>query len=122
MAIRNVLIVEDELILAMVNRKMVEALGYKSLAVVTNAKDALRTIEETRPDLILMDIMIEGDLDGIETAEIIRKSLNTPILFITGNSDEAVKSRAEHIANSAFLIKPVNQNMLKSFIEKIEFS
>lgn len=119
---RKVLIVEDELILAMVNRKMIENLGYTSLAIATNGKEALHITVEFQPDLILMDIMIEGDLDGIETAERIRESFDIPILFITGNSDEAIKGRAEQITNSAFLVKPVNQNMLQSFIEKIKFS
>ena len=116
---KKVLIVEDELVIAMINQRMVENLGYRSLEVATNGRDAMKLVENEAPDLILMDIMIEGDLDGIQTAEKIRKQFKIPVIFVTGNSDDAVRNRAEKVENSVFLVKPVNHNMLKSSIDKI---
>lgn len=118
---KKVLIVEDELVIAMINQKLIENIGFSVIDSVTTGEEALEVCAQETPDLILMDIMIEGDLDGIETINRIRQNQPIPVIFITGNSDKNVRTKAENVENSAFLVKPINQQLLENSIQQIQF-
>jgi len=90
----DILIVEDEAVLAMVYMKQLRKLGFQALGVAFNGEDALAAVEKARPKLILLDIKLSGCLDGIEVAEIIRRRYEVPIVFITAYSDADTLRRA----------------------------
>jgi CheY-like chemotaxis protein len=90
----DILIVEDEAVLAMVYLKQLRELGYHDVGVVFSGKDALAAVEQDRPRLILLDIKLRGNLNGIEVAEIIRFRHEVPIVYITAYSDAETMRRA----------------------------
>ena len=89
----RLLVVEDEAIVAVDLSRTLQTLGYEVVATVGTGKDALRLIEKELPDLVLMDIHLRGELDGIQVAEQIRASLRTPVIYLSAFSDENTLSR-----------------------------
>ncbi len=110
-------IVEDEIIIAKTIVLALETLGYASVGIAGKYKDAIEMITQNKPDLVLLDINLGNKKDGIDLAFEIKKRFNTPIIFITANSDPATISRAKEINPLAFLVKPFTQNDLFSAIE-----
>lgn len=105
---KSILIVEDELIIALMIEKMVQNLGHNVLAKVTSGEDAISAAQEHRPDIILMDIRLQGEMDGIEAmSEIRERGENIPVIYITGNSDESYRKRVEKMKPLDFLTKPI---------------
>ena len=90
----DILIVENEAVLAMVYLKQLRELGYHDVGLVFSGKDALVAVERDRPKMILLDIKLRGNLDGIEVAEIIRHRYTVPIVYITAYSDQETLRRA----------------------------
>ena len=119
MKAKTVLIVEDELILAMINRQIVESAGYKVAVTLTKGEDAVEYVKKFEPDIILMDIFLAGKQDGISAMEEIRKFSNVPVIYLTGNSDPASIKRAKKTNYNNFLIKPVDAELLQEAISKI---
>jgi PAS domain S-box-containing protein len=113
----NVLLVEDEQIMALDLREKLENMGFVVPAVVDSGENAFSMARKIRPDLVLMDILIKGDNDGIETAGKIRKNFNTPIIFLSALSDEVTMQRAKLSDPFAYLIKPFDDRELKFTIE-----
>ena len=116
--IKKVLVVEDDMILSMVNNRYIELLGHKVVQSVRNGLDAIEAAKKHNPDVILMDIRIEGDIDGIEAMEEIRKFSNADVIFLTGNSEPNTKIRAERINMLGFCVKPVSLDDLKVLLNK----
>ena len=117
--VKKVLIVEDDMILSMVNKKYVEILGHQVAQSVRNGKDAIEAVKKHNPDIVLMDIRIEGQIDGIEAMEEIRKFSDVPVVYLTGNSEPATKNRAEQTNMLAFIIKPISMDDLKNILNKL---
>jgi CheY-like chemotaxis protein len=109
----KIIVVEDEAIVAMATKMMLTNLSHEIVTVVSMAEQAIQQIGIVEVDLILMDIKLKGEMDGIHAAEEIRKTSNTPILFVTGNSDIKTKQRIEKILNASILQKPVMMEDLK---------
>ena len=84
----KVLIVEDESIIAMETESVLTGLGYEIVAIVDTGEKAIEVTEQQKPDIILMDIRIKGEIDGIDTAEIIRSKFEIPVVFLTAHLDE----------------------------------
>ena len=103
----KIIIVEDEAIVAMEYKKSLSKQGYIILASVSSANLALLAFQKEVPDLILIDIKLKGDKDGIELANEIREVSNIPVLFLTGNTDSITLNRINAINNSCFLSKPI---------------
>lgn len=117
----NVFIVEDDKVLSLLLSKMVERLGHTVLGVASKGHDAVDKISQLGPDLILMDIMLEDELDGIEAMKQVReKDIECPVIFITGNSDPYNRERAEETRFVDYLIKPVSYEELTKSINKID--
>jgi CheY-like chemotaxis protein len=115
--LKRVLIVEDDLIISLTTEKMVEKLGCQVVGCVTTGEDAIKAAEENKPDIILMDIRLNGSMDGIEaTKEILANLDSTRVIYVTGNTDNAYKERAEKTGYDAYLIKPLRMEDLKSII------
>ncbi|GAB6036807.1 response regulator [Fundidesulfovibrio butyratiphilus] len=108
-----VLIVEDERIIALDMRQKLRRLGFTVPAVAHNGEDAIRLAAQIRPDLVLMDIMLEGEMDGVEAAERIRLITQAPVVFVSACNDEPTKSRALNTSRSDFVTKPVNMDTLR---------
>lgn len=92
--------------------RMVQNLGHNVVAKVTTGEDAIEAAKEHEPDIILMDIRLRGEMDGIEAMSIIRRSAKIPVIFITGNSDDNYRKRVEEVDPLDFLTKPITQGDL----------
>ena len=112
----SILLVEDDPATALRIESLIHHLGHQLIKTVDNSEDALEWIEKSNPDLILMDIKIEGKLNGIEVAEKINDKF-IPIIFITGHEEEALYERAKKVAPIAYLLKPFNKLSLQAAIQ-----
>ncbi len=103
----SIVIVEDEAIVAMENKLGLNNAGHNIVAVVSSAKEAILAFKENAPDLMLMDIQLKGEMDGIDVMTEIRQHSLIPVIFVTGNSDHRTKERIEAIANASYMSKPL---------------
>ncbi len=114
----NILIVEDESIPAHYLKKMLEQDGHNIVGIADSKESALKYFHrKTVPDLVLMDIKIKGDKDGIQTARIIQLDSNCAVLFISAYTDETFLQRAKDINSIGYLVKPIQPHTLLSTIE-----
>ena len=111
------LIVEDEFITAMDLQVHLENLGYEVCAKVNSAEEALCTVRQMRCDVILMDIMLKGDMTGIEAASKIRSKYRIPVIYLTANTDPKILALAKTAEPFGFLIKPFHKKELQANIE-----
>lgn len=112
-----ILIVEDENIVALDIERGLKRLGYNTLGTVNNGAAALEAIEKNRPTLILMDIQIKGEIDGIDTAVKVRDLYNIPVVFLTAHADEATLQRAKNADPYGYLLKPFEETELHTVIQ-----
>ena len=117
MSDKKIFIVEDEPVVAMALEDTLAQLGYSVAGTATNGNDAIVRIGESHPDLILMDIRIQGDMDGIETAEKVSALYNIPVVYLTAHSDEKTLERAMMTQPHGYLLKPFRTRELYSTIE-----
>jgi DNA-binding response OmpR family regulator len=110
---KKVFVVEDDLILNLLYENYMEQLGFETEGELVYGKTAVDLAKKINPDLILMDIALEGDMDGIEAMLEIRKFSDVPVIYITGNSDESNRTRAIETKYTDFLTKPVEFEDLK---------
>ncbi len=113
----RVLIVEDENIVAMDIEVRLRGLGYEVAGTVPSGEEAIEFVRDSPPDLILMDIMLKGKVDGVEATSQIRKISNIPVIFITAYSDEATLNRAKVTEPFGYLLKPFEERELHITIE-----
>jgi DNA-binding LytR/AlgR family response regulator len=113
----NIFIVEDESIVAKDIQNSLIKLGYNVVGISNNGIDAIEKISKLMPDLILMDIMIKGDLTGIDVSERIKDKLKIPIIFLTAYADEGTLSKAKVTEPYGYILKPFKEIDLHSTIE-----
>ena len=113
----KIAIVEDEIIIAKTIVLALKKLGYECIGTAGKYSEAIALIDQKSPDLVLLDINLGTKKDGIDLALEIKDSFNTPIIFLTANSDTATITRAKAINPLAFLVKPFSQHDLYSAIE-----
>jgi class 3 adenylate cyclase/CheY-like chemotaxis protein len=113
----KILIAEDEKIIALDIKKTLQRLGYNVLGMVNNGPQALNFLQTTRPDLILMDIMLKGELSGIETASIINQEYGVPFVYLTALTDDETLNKAKITEPFGYVVKPFNERGLHSAIE-----
>jgi diguanylate cyclase (GGDEF)-like protein/PAS domain S-box-containing protein len=113
----RILIVEDEGLIARDIENMVKNAGYEICDVVSSGQDAIESAEKHQPDLILMDIILRGDIDGVEAAERIREHFNIPVIYLTAHTDENTLERAKLTEPQGYTLKPVEQKELLTVIE-----
>lgn len=113
----QILIVEDEYVLAANLKEILESLGYGILGMVSSAAAATEMATGSRPNLVLMDIRLQGDMDGVEAAEHIWNQLQIPVIYVTGHSDRNTVDRAKMTFPFGYILKPVKRNELYVAIE-----
>lgn len=117
MSTARVLIVEDESIIALDIQTSLQNAGYQVVSIATTAEEALMNTASFRPDLVLMDIRLRGEMDGVETAEQIRQTWQLPVIFLTAHADENTLSRAKKTQPFGYILKPFEDRELITMIE-----
>lgn len=115
----RILILEDDLIIAAHISNVIQDAGYLVSETLTKGESALTYLREKSVDLVIMDIQLAGDLDGIETAKLINQKYNVPIIFLTGNSDQATFSKSKEAFPHGFISKPFKNDDLIRNVELI---
>lgn len=113
----KILIVEDEMVIAANIALQLSSLGYEICGMLPTGEEALRFIKDNKPDLVLMDIQLKGTFDGIETAHFMQKQQNTPVIYLTANTDDAHFARAKETNPLAFLSKPFRKQDVQRAVE-----
>ncbi len=108
----QILVVEDEKIIALNLKENLESLGYSVAGIAVSGEQAIEEATARRPDLVLMDIRLKGSMDGIQAAEQIWESLSIPVIFVTGHSDQSTLDRATITAPFGYILKPVKEKEL----------
>ena len=117
MAKANILIVEDEQIVALDIARSLQRSGYHVLGSVISGKQAIEFIRKSTPDLVLMDIQLQGEMDGVVAAAIISDEFDLPVIYLTANSDSATIERAQITEPYGYLVKPFKESELYAAIQ-----
>ncbi|MEB3279854.1 MAG: EAL domain-containing protein [Lyngbya sp.] len=112
-----ILVVEDERLVARDLQATLEDLGYRIPEITDKGELAIQKVAEIKPNLVLMDIRLAGEMDGIEAAEIIKNNYNIPVIYITAHADENTLARAKLTEPYGYLVKPFDERDLKTTIE-----
>lgn len=122
---KTILILEDEMIIAKSIKSYIEKIGYSVAGIAQNGSDAIQIAEQYKPDLAILDVVVDGDMDGIETGRELLK-LNVPFLYLTAYGDTKTRQRAKETKPLGYIIKPFNDtvilNTIKEAFEQIESS
>lgn len=116
----KILIVEDENIIALDIRSMLEDLGYMISAIVSSGEESIQKASKMKPDLVLMDIKLKGSIDGVSAGEEIYKQFRIPIVYLTAYSDQATINRINTGKNgnpSTVISKPFDEEELQTVID-----
>jgi len=113
----NILVVEDEAIVSKDIQQSLKKLGYNVLGTCTMGEKAVELANEIKPDLVLMDIMLKGEMSGIEAAEQIRTQLKIPVIYLTAYADENTLAKAKVTEPYGYIIKPFKEVDLQTSIE-----
>ena len=114
----SILIAEDEFMLTMLFEHILNQNGYEDLHFVKTGDDAIKKARELDPSLILMDIFLEGSMDGIDAVRKIRDFSMAPVIYVTGNSDYLTNSRAMDTGPSSYIVKPIDPEDLMELIRE----
>ena len=110
---KKVLIVEDDFMLSMINRKYIELMGHEVVGTASTGEEAVEAARKSNPDIVLMDLRLDGPMDGIDAMIEISKFCDARAIYLTGNSDERNRERASHTNMLAFCVKPVHYEQLQ---------
>jgi DNA-binding NarL/FixJ family response regulator len=113
------MIVEDEVLSAMAIRMKLIKLGYDVCDLVGSGEEAVGNVAKEKPDIVLMDISLRGEIDGIEAANQIKSRFGTPIAFLTGYQDQRTTERAERVEHFGYFVKPVAVREIHSAIQRL---
>jgi CheY-like chemotaxis protein len=113
----KILIAEDEAIVALDLRTQLQALGHSIVAVVNSGRAAVEQATRTHPDLIMMDVRLRGEMDGVEAARAIAVRLEIPVIFVSALIDKETMDRARAVKHGAYIVKPFSEDKLLNAIE-----
>ena len=113
----DVLIVDDEAIITMQLEERLTAMGYSVVGMAASGEEAISKAKAARPDLILMDIVMPGKINGIEAAQLITDELDIPVVFVTSYADDTIIEKAKHVKPYGYIVKPFDELGLKAAIE-----
>ncbi len=111
------LIVEDEALVAEELRERLSRLGFSVIAAVDSGEEGVAIATRERPDLVLMDIRLKGEKDGLQAAKEIREQIDVPIVYLTAHSDRLTVDRAKKTDHDGFILKPFLRRELQTTIE-----
>jgi two-component system, response regulator PdtaR len=114
----TILVVEDEAIVLLGLRRMLQRFGYVVCGTAASADEAVQAADALRPDLVLMDIRLHGPRDGISAAHEIRERMDVPVIYVTAHADPATRARALATRPSGFVSKPFAPEALRRAIEQ----
>jgi len=117
MSKNNILVVEDEAIVSKDIQQSLKKLGYNIVGAAATGEKAIELANEEKPNLVLMDIMLKGDMSGIDTAEKIKETLNIPVIYLTAYADENTLAKAKVTEPYGYIIKPFKEIDLHTSIE-----
>ncbi|WP_094227696.1 response regulator [Methanolobus psychrotolerans] len=117
MANERIMIVEDEKIVALDIKDSLEHLGYSVPCMTSSGEEAIKIANQCHPDLILMDIVLKGNIDGIDAAKVIRENYDIPVIYLTAYSDERTLQRAKLTEPFGHILKPFDERELRTNIE-----
>lgn len=121
MSKERIYIVEDDQIIALDLQRRLERLGYIVCGNASSGEEALKRIRESLPDLVLMDIMIQGEMDGISVATVLKKELNIPVIFLSAYTDSKTLDRAKEVSPLGYILKPFKERELATMLEMALF-
>jgi len=113
----KILVVDDEAIITMQLEERLSAMGYTVAGMAASGEEAVEKAQRIRPDLILMDIVMPGKMNGIEAAKIVASDLNIPVVFVTSYADDAIIEKAKSVRPYGYIVKPFNELEIKAAIE-----
>lgn len=113
----RILLADDEIVIAMQIEDLVEAEGYEVAGIAANAAQAVEMATRLKPDLVIMDIVMPGDMDGIDACAIIQRELNIPVVLLSAHGEEKFLRRARAALPSAYLLKPCQNTQIRAAIE-----
>ena len=113
----RLLVVDDEVAIAMQLEERLTFMGYKVVGMASSGEEAVSMAKDLRPDLILMDIVMPGKIDGIDAAEIIKEELDIPVIFLTGYTQNQFIERAKITGPFGYIVKPFQEREIKAAIE-----
>lgn len=116
---KKIVIVEDDFIIKLFINKVLSDSGYEIVGEATNSVQVLTLLESCSPDIILMDIGIAGNIDGIETVKQLQSRYNYPVIYMTGNSDDATIKRAEETHPLGIIFKPIDEVKLLTRLNEL---
>ena len=114
----NIVIAEDDAIIKMYLVQLLEGAGHNIVGTAATGKGVIAEVDDNKPDILLLDIGLKGDLDGIETAIVVQKEFSTPLIFISGNSDR-LRNEVQHtnIEPVATFVKPIDEQTLLAVLK-----
>jgi CheY-like chemotaxis protein/DNA-binding PadR family transcriptional regulator len=113
----KILVVDDEAIISMQMEERLSAMGYTVAGMASSGEDAIEKARRLTPDLVLMDIVMPGRLNGIEAAKTIAGELDIPVVFVTSYADDAIIEKAKQVGPYGYIVKPFNELEIKAAIE-----
>jgi CheY-like chemotaxis protein len=113
----NIAVVEDEGIVAMDIKKSLQAMGYNIAFVSDTGEKAIIKLKQSKVDLVLLDIILKGGIDGIDTARVIVEDMDIPVIFLTAFEDERTQERIKLLKKCVYLVKPFEDSQLCSAIK-----
>jgi CheY-like chemotaxis protein/DNA-binding PadR family transcriptional regulator len=113
----KILVVDDEAIITMQLEERLSAMGYTVAGMAASGEEAVEKARRIRPDLVLMDIVMPGKMNGIEAAKIVASDLNIPVVFVTSYADDAIIEKAKSVRPYGYIVKPFNELEIKAAIE-----
>lgn len=116
---KKVLIVEDDMIISLVVENMIKKLGHVMVGKTTSGEEAVELAQQHKPDIILMDIRLKGEMDGIEAVKEIKKNIETEVIYLTGNSDKVNYERAKATHCVDLISKPFTIGELTRSLELV---
>jgi CheY-like chemotaxis protein/DNA-binding PadR family transcriptional regulator len=115
--VSKILVVDDEAIITMQLEERLSAMGYTVVGMAASGEDAVNKARSMRPDLVLMDIVMPGKMNGIEAAKIITEELDIPVVFVTSYADDTIIEKAKTVRPYGYIVKPFNELEIKAAIE-----
>ena len=115
---KKVIIVEDDYMIALLEKKLLTRLGYDVITIVREGRLAVEAVSEHKPDLVIMDIRLADDVTGLVAAKEIWKTSNIPIVFISGNIDMYLEANDLHFKRHSFVSKPFSEQMVSDAIKR----
>ena len=113
----KILVVDDEAIITMQLEERLTTMGYTVAGMAASGEEAIDKARRLRPDLVLMDIVMPGKMNGIEAANVVTNELDIPVVFVTSYADDAIIEKAKSVRPYGYIVKPFNELEIKAAIE-----